>query len=53
MRYAIVAEVETDSQEVVADAVSTLESILPYMFDNVFVRSLNEDDLVPDNIIQL
>lgn len=33
-------EAETDSPEVLRDAVKTLETVLPYMFDNVAVSSV-------------
>ncbi len=52
-RYAakITVEAEFDEEEVLADIISTLETILPYMTDNVIVSSHITDYTPPERTV--
>lgn len=39
MRVEIVIDAETETPEVIEDVVGTLETMMPYIFDNVMVTS--------------
>ena len=44
MQVIFTIEAETDNLDVVEDAVNILDSVLPYLFDNVVVSSMVDEE---------